>query len=104
MSGRKKATAKKKRGGCRYPKYTKAQVKAITDRADFLRSLLSDFGAVLSGFDPGVSANLKGFPPGCSGAAGNGYWGEHLNFNAAQWGWLEPLLVELRQFRVQVGR
>jgi len=68
------------------------KTEALLNRMDELRSLLKEFGAVLSGFDPGISACLPG-------QKGNGYWGETLNFNGVEWTWLEPLLIELRNYR-----
>lgn len=62
-------------------------------RTKFLRELLGEFGASLHGHDPGVTAFLP------NGAGGDGYMGEDLSFNREEWGWLEPLLVELREAR-----
>ncbi len=89
LTTREKAERKRKRN----------EQKALVARGKFLRELLDEFGARLSGFDPGVSANIKGKDFRCVGAPGAGYWGEHLSFNAIQWEWLEPLLLELRAYR-----
>jgi hypothetical protein len=70
----------------------------ICKRAKFLRELLSEFGATLVGFDPGVTADIKGFPRSLPGS-GAGFWGEHMSFDSAEWKWLEPLLMELRELR-----
>ena len=78
---------------------SRAETKRIIDRADFLRSLLSEFGAALSGFDPGVAFNVSGERPGFPGMDAGGYFGEHVQLNAVGWAWLEPLLVELREKR-----
>jgi len=67
--------------------------KRIAKMADELRDLLAEFGAHLSGFDPGVSAYLPGE------ARGVGYCGENLDFNYSEWKWLKPLLEELRDAR-----
>jgi hypothetical protein len=83
---------------------TKAEKKEnaeICARAKFLRELLSEFGATLVGFDPGVTADLKGAP---RGMRGNGCWGEHLSFDGSEWKWVEPLLVELRNLRRATGK
>jgi hypothetical protein len=74
--------------------------KRIGERAKHLRELLLEFGAVLCGFDPGVTADIKGMPRGFPGCGG-GYWGEHLAFDGVAWRWLEPLLIELRNLRKQ---
>jgi hypothetical protein len=73
--------------------------RAIIARAAHLRSLLAEFGVTLAGFDPGVTANIIGKPAGSPGMRGAGFWGEHLSFSAREWGWLEPLLIELRERR-----
>ena len=73
--------------------------RKIRERAKQLRELLREFGAVLSGFDPGASAMIKGVP-----GKGDGYWGEQLSFTGLEWKWLEPLLVELRDFRQKQKR
>lgn len=71
---------------------TKAD-KELLKRMSFLRDLLKDLGANLSGYDPGVSDYLP------DGLRGEGYWGESLSFDGNEWKWLEPLLVELRDRR-----
>ena len=71
----------------------KSDDKAIQERAKFLRELLQEFGSRLSGFDPGVSALLPGK------GRGGGWAGEQLSFDSLEWGWLEPLLIELRNRR-----
>lgn len=75
---------------------TKKEADRIVARMDFLRALLSEFGASLSGYQPGVTAYLKD-----QRFSGGGYMGEALDFNYSEWEWLEPLLVELRDFRRQ---
>lgn len=69
------------------------QDKALAERMMFLRELFKEFGAQLSGYDPGVTAYLPGRP------RGRGYMGEQLAFEDMEWAWLEPLLVELRELR-----
>lgn len=63
------------------------QDKELVQRIDELRELLAEFGLALHGYDPGVSAVRKDSPHTL------------LNFNFAEWQWLEPLLIELRQHR-----
>lgn len=71
------------------------ETERIVQRADFLRDLLREFGVVLGGFDPGVLAHQR--------TGTMNYRGEEhtvtLDFGRAQWAWLEPLLVELRDRR-----
>ena len=74
-------------------KRIKRETEAIIKRADFLRSLLKEFGARLGGFDPGVTAFLP------EGGMRVGYAGEHLDFTHTEWKWLEPILIELREKR-----
>ena len=66
--------------------------KKLIAEADFLRSLLAEFDAGLSGWDPGVTAHWKG-------KRGHGYWGESLSFSHVEWEFLKPLLIELRLLR-----
>jgi hypothetical protein len=72
--------------------YDRSNDKSIIARTTFLRMLLREFGATLSGFDPGVTAILK-----VKGriVRGRGFWGESMNFDGTEWSWLEPLLMEL---------
>ena len=56
----------------------------IIARSRHLRELLEEFDADLIGFDPGVLA----FHDGVS-----------IKFDANEWAWLEPLLIELRELR-----
>ena len=72
--------------------------KALVERMTGIRELLAEFEAQLSGFDPGVSALVKGREPGFPGIAA-GCFGEHLAFDRTEWEWLEPLLQELRARR-----
>lgn len=82
---------------------SKAEAKKIRARAKDLRELFAEFGAHLSGFDPGATAFLVREPVVAYGQ-GSGCFGEHLSFNSPQWGWLEPLLKELREYRRQSGK
>ncbi len=66
-----------------------------------LRELLAEFGAELSRWDPGISANLRHMP---SRVRGTGYWGEHISFSNIEWTWLKPLLEELRDLRRQTAK
>lgn len=67
-------------------KRAKAEAKQIIERADYLRSLLNEFGARLHSFDPGVAAMLPDT--------------QLMSFGQAEWEWLEPLLIELRDRRM----
>jgi len=65
----------------------RAETKALIARMAELRGLLTEFGLELCGFDPGVLAR----------------WPERggsLQFDRAQWSFIEPLLKELRERRV----
>lgn len=77
---------------------TRAETKRILAEAEELKTLLAEFGANLSGFGNGVSANLPGVFP-VLGTDGSGYFGEALNFSHTAWKWLKPLLVELKARR-----
>lgn len=79
-------------------KTERAENKAIQAQAKELRELLGEFGARLSGWDPGVSAYLPNSPRGM------GYMGESLTFDGAEWSWLKPLLEELRDRRKSAPR
>lgn len=90
-----KALSNSPRNVARRAEHTR--VKAIVTKADFLRTLLKEFGLELRAFDPGVTAvnPIEG---------GRGWWdGSNMDFSAAEWKWLEPLLVELRISRMQGG-
>jgi len=63
---------------------SRAETKAVA-RADELRGLLREFGLTLAGFDPGVLVQTEA--------------GGSLQFDGAQWRFLEPLLMELRERR-----
>ena len=74
---------------------TKNETRRNVKRMAFLRRLLKENGLILSGYDPGVLAlRNTGFK-------------DHdgrdrcvsLNFDRAEWNWLEPLLIELRRLR-----
>ncbi len=75
--------------------------KRLQAEAKELRELLVEFGAELSGWDPGISANLRHMPPR---VRGTGYWGEHISFSNIEWIWLKPLLEELRDLRRQKAK
>lgn len=75
----------------------RAECKRLVKERDELRDLLGAFGATLSGWDPGVTAAIPG-------KRGDGYFGESLSFNAIEWAWLKPLLMELRDRRRGHGR
>lgn len=64
------------------------------ERVQFLRDLFKEFGAQLAGMDPGVTGVVLGMK-----GRGSGWGGEHLSFDAKEWSWLEPLLIELRNRR-----
>ena len=63
---------------------SRASDLAITKRMNFLRKLLKDFGLTLRAYDPGIAASLDG---------------KSLDFDRAEWDWIEPLLIELRASR-----
>ena len=67
--------------------------KALLARMKELRELLSEFGATLCGYNPGVTAFLP------NNIRGEGWMGESLSFDGIEWAWLEPLLKELRDRR-----
>lgn len=73
---------------------SKKEIDAIIARGDFLRELLGEFGARLSGWDPGVLATWQAPEYGAY---------VPLDFTRGQWAWLEPLLVELRDLREKVS-
>lgn len=76
---------------------TSKETRAIIKRATFLRRLLKENGLILHSFDPGVAALKKiGKNPFTK------QWHTaSFNFDRAEWGWLEPLLLELRKYRKQ---
>lgn len=76
-----------------------AEDKRILARMKEERELLTEFGAKLHGSDPGVTAYFADVSFGRVLGTGGGYFGEPLNFSAAEWKWLRPLLEELRDFR-----
>ena len=74
---------------------TRKETKAILKRMTFVRRLLKENGLILAGYDPGVLAVRRiGKNPFTK------QWHTvSLNFESAEWGWLEPLLLELRKLR-----
>ncbi len=72
------------------------QEKKISKAMDEIAILLKEFGAELSGYQPGVSAYVR---KEGRDLPGNGYWGESLSFNRTEWEWLRPLLEELKAYR-----
>ena len=78
---------------------TKKETQAIIKRMTFVRRLLKENGLELSGYDPGVTAFRK---------VGKDIFGGDrfvsLDFERAEWAWLEPLLLELRKLRRQSVR
>ena len=71
---------------------------AVVKRMTKIRLLLREFGATLSGYDPGVTAYLK------LGGQRIGWAGEQLDFTHTEWQWLEPLLIELKATRLAARR
>lgn len=69
--------------------------KRIVKEMDEARDLLGEFGLILHGYQPGVTAFLKSNPL----ARGDGYGGEPISFNFSEWEWLKPILEELRDRR-----
>lgn len=59
------------------------------------RDLLAEFGLVLHGAGPGVTASLADRPL----VRGRGCFGEAVSFDHIEWTWLRPLLEELRTLR-----
>jgi hypothetical protein len=78
---------------------TAKETQQIIKRMTFLRRLLKENGLMLSGYDPGVTAYKK---------IGKDFDGRDrcvsMNFERAEWAWLEPLLVELRSLRRRVRK
>ena len=73
---------------------TQAEIMGIVKRSRFLKKLMAEFGARLSAFDPGVMAIPEaGIDPKTH------FYARALNFQAFEWNWLEPLLIELRDYR-----
>ena len=72
-----------------------AEDKKMVARMKEIRELIAEFGLTLSGYDPGITALLKGNPR----LRGDGWGGEPITFDGTEWKWLEPLLVELRMHR-----
>lgn len=72
-----------------------AENRRIAARMKKIRTLLMDFGLIPSGYGPGVTAFLKGQ----THVRGDGCIGEPITFDALEWKWLEPLLLELRKLR-----
>lgn len=69
---------------------------AVISRAKHLRAMLKAHGLILAAFDPGCAFYIK-----------DERWPKnprYLHFDGAQWGWLEPLLVELTQLRKDRNR
>lgn len=62
------------------------EVVRLTQRSEELKSLLSEFGLTLIGFDPGVLARHDDYA-------------FSFDFQGHVWHWLEPLLVELSAYR-----
>lgn len=74
---------------------SKKEIDAIVARGDFLRELLGEFDARLVGWDPGVLASWH---------TDGMFNSVSLDFHQGQWAWLEPLLVELRDFRQKIEK
>lgn len=74
--------------------------RKLLARMKEIRELIAEFGLILRGYDPGISASVKANP----GLRGRGYWGEAVSFDNNEWKWLEPLLNELRDYRRQKAR
>jgi hypothetical protein len=72
-----------------------AEDRKLVARMKEIRELIAEFGLVLYGHDPGITATLKDKP----GLRGDGWGGESITFDGIEWAWLEPLLVELREHR-----
>lgn len=66
----------------------------ICKQAYHLRALLKEFGLTLVGFDPGITASVDARPELRWSA-----WHGPIKLDDNEWTWLEPLLIELRDFR-----
>lgn len=66
--------------------------RKLVARMKEIRELIAEFGLILGGYDPGITASLKGKPE----PRGRGYLGEAISFDGKEWAWLEPLLQELK--------
>lgn len=62
--------------------------RAIVERMKEIRELFTEFGLILLGFGPGVVAYS------CDKKKTRTF-----DFEAHEWEWLEPLLIELRNLR-----
>jgi hypothetical protein len=77
-------------------KRTKKETDEIIKRSNFLREILKENGLTLSGFDPGVIAfKIAGVNP-----YSKKQYCVALDFSSTVWEWLEPLLFELRNLRL----
>lgn len=65
--------------------------RKLVEKVIETRKLLDEFGLILCGFEPGISAIVKN--------TSNFSAQIHLSFDHNEWKWLEPLLVELSEFR-----
>jgi hypothetical protein len=68
--------------------HTKTEANSRALRAKKINHLLKNFGLHLMGLDPGILARKHNDMDLMS-----------YNFDANEWAWLEPLLIELRNFR-----
>lgn len=71
-----------------------AENRSICKQAKHLRELLKEFGLTLVGFDPGITASVDAHPELRWSA-----WHGPIKLDHDEWKWLEPLLLELRDFR-----
>lgn len=73
---------------------TREQTRVLIKRGEFLKKLMKEFDARLSAFDPGVMAiPEEEIDPKTSA------YRHALSFQGYEWAWLEPLLIELRNYR-----
>jgi hypothetical protein len=72
-------------------KRSKKEIKAVVAEMTETRELLSEFGLQLTGMHPGVGARWPNAP--------GRIYAPSMDFDPAQWEWLEPLLRELRSYR-----
>ena len=68
--------------------------RKIVDRMKEIKELLDEFGLHLAGYDPGVMAWTKQEEDGFGHMVG-----DTIQFDRAEWKWLEPILRELRNYR-----
>lgn len=69
----------------------KKQEREIVARMTEIRELLAEFGLVLSGYDPGITAYIRSEP----NAQGGGWAREPISLDHSEWKWIEPLFERI---------